>query len=72
MELEGEGRPRRLAVAIRRVDLIPISSLAVSTQCLWRWGKFRAVCTGPAGKGLGRQGALVCQQNLTRDSLPVS
>ena len=29
VELEGEGRPRRLAVTIRRVDLIPISSLAV-------------------------------------------
>ncbi|KAL4452075.1 hypothetical protein ABPG75_007737 [Micractinium tetrahymenae] len=28
VELEGEGRPRRLAVTIRRVDLIPISSLA--------------------------------------------
>lgn len=27
MELEGEGRPRRLAVVIRRVDIIPIRSL---------------------------------------------
>ena len=27
VELEGEGRPRRLSVVIRRVDIIPIASL---------------------------------------------
>lgn len=27
VELEGEGRPRRLSVVIRRVDIIPIRSL---------------------------------------------
>ena len=36
VELEGEGRPRRLSVVIRRVDIIPIASLQsfmVSTRC---------------------------------------
>ena len=27
VDLEGEGRPRRLNVVIRRVDIIPIASL---------------------------------------------